>query len=300
MRIPSSFFAAATVAALLCGLAQAQPCSLNTIVGSFAVSERATVFMTLPDQPFPVSVPVVGVGIAAIDHQGKVHGSHTVSVGGEIVEAEISGAVEVSSDCTAVESFAIKVGGEYTATAAVDKLVIADGGDVMTGILAGLPWKAVWTTTWKRISRVPYTRFQPQPPCSIDTIRGTYAFQYDGAIMMAVPGMPQPVPVVGALIGVGSIGYRGQTSGRGSASIGGEAMEFEFSGSPGATIVNRDCTATSKWMMPIPGTDVPGEGMDKMVILDGGDEIWTMIAKGVLGAPIILGKWTRISRVPGS
>jgi len=75
-------------------------------------------------------------------------------------------------------------------------------------------------------------------------------------------------------------------------------MEFEFSGPAGATIVNPDCTVTSKWTMPIPGSDVPFEGMDKMVILDGGDEIWGMIVKGVLGPPIIQGKWTRISRVP--
>lgn len=110
--------------------------------------------------------------------------------------------------------------------------------------------------------------------CSSNTIRGTWAYQGRGTVMMLSPGSASPVPVPVTALGVGKIGSDGHYTIHANLSAGGQIQVVEFSGS---IQVSSDCTATANY------TSGSLEGTDRLIILAGGNEMYAMPTKFPLG-----------------
>jgi hypothetical protein len=119
--------------------------------------------------------------------------------------------------------------------------------------------------------------------CTQRTVVGTYAFAYDGTVMMA--GISAPVPVAG--LSIVTIDPEGAVSAPGYMAVGGAPQWYPQM--PGTITVNTDCTGTVDW-----GGGMVGE----LIVQDGGVEISSiMISGGPLGSPTVTGRWKKISRV---
>jgi hypothetical protein len=110
--------------------------------------------------------------------------------------------------------------------------------------------------------------------CSLNTVRGTWAYQGHGTVMMSVPGNSAPVPVPFAALGVGPIDYQGRYTVHATIAIGGQVQDVDFSGS---IQVNADCTATDTY------TSGSGRGANRLVILDNGNEMRSMPTEFPMG-----------------
>jgi hypothetical protein len=126
---------------------------------------------------------------------------------------------------------------------------------------------------------------QPQR-CAQQTVVGTYALAYDGTVIMA----QMPVPLAG--LSIVTIDRQGEVSAPGYMSVGGAVQWYPQA--PGTMTVNTDCTGEIGWK------DDQGQttGTGNLMIRDGGDEINSIMIYSSAGAPIITGRWKRISRVP--
>jgi hypothetical protein len=113
-----------------------------------------------------------------------------------------------------------------------------------------------------------------QSRCSSDTVRGTWAYQGHGTVMMNVPGSSSPVPVPFTGLGIMKVDYQGLYAVHATISVGGQIQEVEFSGS---IQVNPDCTATNSY------TSGTLQGADRLTILDNGAEMYSMPTKFPLG-----------------
>jgi hypothetical protein len=110
--------------------------------------------------------------------------------------------------------------------------------------------------------------------CSPAMVRGTWAYQSHGTVMMNAPGSSSPVPAPFAALGIMKIDYQGRYTAHGTNSIGGQVQDVDF---PGSIQVNADCTATDTYTIgPLPGAD-------RLVILDNGNEMDMMPTKHPLG-----------------
>jgi hypothetical protein len=109
--------------------------------------------------------------------------------------------------------------------------------------------------------------------CSSETVRGTWAYQGHGTVMMNVPGSG-PVPVALTGLGVGNIDYQGRYTLHATMSAGGQVQDFNFSGS---VKVNPDCTGTVTY------TSGSVQGADRLVILDHGNAMHSMPTQFPLG-----------------
>ncbi len=118
--------------------------------------------------------------------------------------------------------------------------------------------------------------------CSLDTVRGAWAYYSQGQLM---PGFSW-VPYAG--LGVEEIDDQGRFTAHGKMNAGGQMMDLAFSGS---MTVNPDCTATETYTLP----GIPGEGSDRLMILDSGNEMRSIGLTGVMGAASGIGSFRRIS-----
>jgi hypothetical protein len=216
-------------------------------------------------------------------------------VGGTHISGTGTGTIVVNPDCTAVAKFSITPAGSPSPMPGEDttRLVILDDGNVMRGMTPmgqmGIP---VGTEEYRRISR----GWKGPPTCSLQTVRGTRALWYDGLILMTLPGMSTPSPVPVSILGVGSMDTSGATSGGATFNVGGQLMDVEFVDS--SIVVNPDCTGEMPWRGRIKGATepMPGTGLDKIIVLDGGDELWAMPVVGLLGQPAVLGVYKRLHK----
>ncbi len=110
--------------------------------------------------------------------------------------------------------------------------------------------------------------------CSSDTVRGTWAYQGHGTVLMNVPGSSSPVPVPFTGLGIGQVDQQGRFTVHATMSAGGQVQDVDFSG---AIQVNPDCTATDTY------TSGSLEGADRLIILDHGNEMRSMPTKFPLG-----------------
>ena len=129
--------------------------------------------------------------------------------------------------------------------------------------------------------------------CSQDMVRGTWATWVQGIIMMTAPGSAQAVPTPAAQLVVLTVDYQGRYTGSGNASLGGQAVKGTFSG----TIqVNSDCSATNTFSISVAGMPaIPGQGVERLTVLDNGNEMRGMATIGLLGAPTGVSYYRRIS-----
>ncbi len=127
-----------------------------------------------------------------------------------------------------------------------------------------------------------------QWPCSSDTLRGTWAYQGHGTVMMNAPGSSSPVPVPLTGLGIGKIDYQGHYTVHATMSVGGQLQDVDFSGS---IQVNPDCTATTTY------TSGSLQGADRLTILDNRDEMLSMPTKFPLGPFAGMFRFRRLSWV---
>jgi len=129
--------------------------------------------------------------------------------------------------------------------------------------------------------------------CSQDMVRGTWGVYTQGIMMMTPAGGTAAVPAPAAQLVVLKVDYQGNSSGNGTAVLGGQVITGTFAG----TIqVNPDCTATYTFTLKIAGMPpIPGQGTDRVIILDHGNEMRSMTTQGLLGGPVGISYFRRMS-----
>ena len=151
---------AALLAAWLPFALSAQPqCSSQNLRGTWSYTMIGWAIPTAPG-PWTIgqTLPIVGVGVAIIDHTGKMTGPGTIVMGGVVVDYEMTaGTVEVNSDCTGVMKYTLKLKGTPDLLPGyMEKLVLDLTRHEMVSVPVQSPIsKPMWVTTTKRISPVP-------------------------------------------------------------------------------------------------------------------------------------------------
>jgi hypothetical protein len=270
------------------GTALAQPnyCMPETVVGTYAVAAQGTMLITGPDGTL-LPVPAATLGVAAIDGAGAITSRSYSSMGGQISQSEMPGAIRVNSDCTATVDWGQGVTGT---------LVIMDEGKVMTSLMVttGAMGNAVIYGDWKRISRVPYTVVPAQ--CGPNIFSGVYAVKMSGTIMVAQSGSPTAMPAPTVLLGLGSTNPGGGATAKATASVAGQMMSMDISAAE-IPKVESDCTVLVTWNHSSQGVAL-GQSRQFIVVLDGGNEAWGLPIENFRGQPIQLATWTRLSPIP--
>jgi hypothetical protein len=119
--------------------------------------------------------------------------------------------------------------------------------------------------------------------CSLNTVRGAWAFQARGTVMTFAPGSPVPVPVPFVSLGVMRVDPRGAYTLRADLSVGGQVRQVDTTGTIG---VLPDCTAT---------VSLPG-GAARMMLLERGQEIRLMATESPLGPSAGIAYLRRLAR----
>ena len=268
-------------------------CSQEMIRGTWVDSMQG-VLLTTAGSSQTVAAPTAGLVIFKIDWQGRFAAKGTESIGGEIANGEVDGTFQVNPDCTATATFTMTPEGAPGPLPGqgTERLLILDNGKTMRSMPTQSPMgPAIQIETLRRIS-------VEDPVCTNDTVRGAYGTTYQGWVMMTIPGQKQPTPVPVSYIGAGAVDYQGRMSGSGTFSQGGQILEVTF---PNSTMqINQDCTGTMTWNLQPEGMNqpLPGQGMDKVVAVDNGDEIILLTVQGVQGNPVMLGSMKRLSMTP--
>ncbi|HUI54141.1 MAG TPA: hypothetical protein VLY04_04170 [Bryobacteraceae bacterium] len=131
-----------------------------------------------------------------------------------------------------------------------------------------------------------------QPVCTQEMIRGTWVDSVQGFFFINVPGSSQPVPAPMGGLGIFSIDSHGDFTAVSTGSVAGQIAAGKVAG----TIqVSPDCTAKATFTMEVPGMLPPTPGVETMVILDHGNEMWSMPTKDPLGPSVGVETLRRIS-----
>jgi len=149
---------AVLLAVWLCSALPAQvQCSSQSLRGNWSVSMLGWAIPTAPG-PWGAAdqtVPIVGLGVAVIDHTGKVTGPGTAVMAGVIFDYELAGTVEVNSDCTGLVKYSLKIKGFPNLPGYIERFVLDPARQEMVSVSVQSPIsKPMWITTWKRISPV--------------------------------------------------------------------------------------------------------------------------------------------------
>ncbi|HLK69774.1 MAG TPA: hypothetical protein VKU19_40370 [Bryobacteraceae bacterium] len=144
-----------------------------------------------------------------------------------------------------------------------------------------------------------------QPLCSIDSVRGTWAFAELGWTVPIASGssaVASPVTVIGAF----SVDYSGKMTGSGTTISGagipgtpipaGEVLDFDFTGT---VEITSDCTGVLRYAIQIKGTPgpLPGQFIERFVYSPHTDELLSMSIQSPLSKPLWIGRYTRLGRV---
>jgi len=262
------------------GSAAAQ-CSSNMVRGTWAFQNHGTAMLTIPGSAMPVPVPFVSMGMMKANGQGQFTMHATLSVGGQIQEADLTGIIQVNEDCTG--SVTDSFGGAA-------RLVIFDNGAEMRMMPTSHPLGPVTNVAlFRRLSR-------GEPFCTPDMVRGLYGGTAEGTYMVPVPGQPQPVPAPFSGIFSLRFGPDGSGVGTATASLGGTVGEVDFAEM--SMEVKRDCTATLKYKGTVRPSGFPASGTIKYIVLNHGDELLGMEVESSIGAAVELESHKRISPRP--
>ena len=271
------------------GIAIAQPnvCTQDTVVGTYALASQGSVMLPLPGASQPAPVPVVGLALVSMDSKGAVTGSAYQSTGGQLIQFPMPGTMKINSDCTG----SVDLGGGITG----NLVVLGEGREINSIMTATAKGSPIISARWKRISRIPNT-VEPNQ-CSPNSLVGVYAIRQTGTMMVTSPGSSQALPMPAAMQAMGSVGYDGNGPANGIASVGGQTIPFSVPNTK--FVVKSDCTATTVFDLASQGVNMgPGGGWG--IVLDGGNEVWSIETQDPTGAPVILGTWKRISPLPAA
>lgn len=285
MRRYRTFVLTAALVLPFCSSTFAQPCSLNTVRGTWAYQGHGTVMMSVPANPAPVPVPFAALGIGPIDYQGRYTVHATISLGGEIREVDFSGLIRVNADCTATDTYS------SGSLQGANRLVILDNGNEIRSMPTEFPMgPAAAIFHLRRISRA-------EPQCTSGMVRGAYVASREGIVLMQIPGQSQPVPTPFSAIVTANVQWNGNGTAASTASMGGTIVNFEFSSA--SFQVNTDCTATLDYTAV--SKQFPGQtftGALKYVVLNNGDELLGLDTRSTGVLPIVLEDMKRISMAP--
>lgn len=260
--------------------AQHATCAQRMVVGTYALAVQGSTLMTLPGQSQPSKLPFASLAVVSIDREGVLEGIANAVFAGKVAQSPVSGLVQVNQDCTALVTTGV-------GTTSTD--VILDGGDTLVGLMIEFPaGKPALMGTARRISRAPLSAGWSGRRARV---RGTYSVTYTGDYMVPVPGTTQRLPVPASMLSVVSVDRWGTVEGRGTASIGGQAMPYEIT--EGQLTLGDDCTATVE--MSVMSGGLADTGKSWMVVLGEGEELWSIQIESRSAVPVMSGVWKRIS-----
>jgi hypothetical protein len=277
-----NFVQTAVVTALLCvSPAAAQgPCSQESARGVWAQWAGAGAIITTPSGATQtVTLPAATLGIITIDAQGGTSGWLNTMVAGTYMDLALAGTVEVSPDCTAILRFSLTPQGQLNPLPGqgVTRLFIADTGDDMGGMtVTGILGKSTGTQTWRRMK----AGNSAVPRCTYQNIRGIYGTAGDGFVMRSAPGQ-QPTALPWSQTGKFVIDDAGGITGTTWVSAGGQQMTLPVT----AKLQLLDCTGYMTY---------GAASMDKIIVLDNGDQILDLPITGQGNAVIAV--WKRIMK----
>lgn len=278
-----SLACAATLLLPLCSSSFAQPCSQATVRGIWGWQAHGTAMMTAPDGTTVMPVPFASLGIMNVDYQGRYIAHGTITVAGQVQEADVPGVMQVNPDCTVTDTYAT----------GADRLVILDHGKEMQMIATTHPLGPVAATAqFRRIASS-----QWGPPCTPAMVRGVYAGLREGTLYTSIPGQPGPVPLPFSALVEMTVAPGGTATAASTASIGGTIVDFEM---PDVSLqVNPDCTATMDWSgYPKGFPEQTSTGTVKYIVLDNGNELMHMDIQSSAGPSVVIGNVKKISTLP--
>ena len=144
------------------------------------------------------------------------------------------------------------------------------------------------------------------PSCSVNSVRGTWAFAELGWTVPTGSGssaVASPVTVIGAF----SVDNSGKMTGSGTttSAVGipgtpipaGEILDFDFTGT---VEITPDCTGVLKYSIQLKGTPgpLPGQFIERFVYSPYKDELLSMSIQSPLSKPLWIGRYTRLGHVP--
>lgn len=110
--------------------------------------------------------------------------------------------------------------------------------------------------------------------CSAQVLRGSWAYQGRGTVMIYAASSASPVPVPFTVLGIWKVDDQGRFAAQATISVGGQIQEMNFSG---AIEVDGDCAATATYQAGFT------QGADRLLILDHGNEMRSLPMKSPLG-----------------
>jgi hypothetical protein len=174
MRIPTIVCATAALLGFCAALAAQQPCSINSIRGTWAMTVSGWAIPLAP--PNAQAAPVVGIGAFTIDYTGRLTGSGSLSwatgiagttiSAGDVLDFDmVDGTVDLNPDCTGIWHYTVRLKGMPPLPGYVERIVAVPQKDEIVFLSIRTPLsKPMWVGTAKRISPVPSTIAWPQAP----------------------------------------------------------------------------------------------------------------------------------------
>lgn len=107
--------------------------------------------------------------------------------------------------------------------------------------------------------------------------------------MMALPGIPQPVPSPALMLGMVTVNDDGEVAGSGTLSLGGQILPYEQAGT---VVMNDDCTAVLE--STATSGSLADAGKSWLVVFGGGEELWAIQTESQMAKPVIAGVWKRL------
>jgi hypothetical protein len=149
---------AVLLAVWLCSALPAQvQCSSQSLRGNWSTSSLGWAIPTAegPWGAAGQTLPIVGLGVATIDHAGKMTGPGTAVMAGLVFDYEMAGTVEVNSDCTGLLKYSLKMKGFPNLPGYIERFVLDPARQEMVSVSVQSPIsKPMWVATWRRISPV--------------------------------------------------------------------------------------------------------------------------------------------------
>ena len=297
MSVPRRLFLGLLAPMLASGslFAQGARCTQDSVTGSYAIAAEGNLLMTPAGAAQPLVVPIANLALVSIDSKGTMTGQGFGSLAGTVSKTPGAGSIQVNSDCTAVVT-------TVAGTKSID-LILDHGAEIRGLMTQATGAKPLVQGSGRRICRFgrhPFfcdprfeTTFRPAE-CSTADVRGTYAVTYHGTYIVPQPGVPQPLPVPTFITALTSVDSQGRLSGRGTATLAGDPQEYQILS--GQIDVQPDCSATVQ--MSVSAGTLADDGKSWLVVLDGGNELWSIQTESRVVKPILAGVWKRISLVP--
>jgi hypothetical protein len=169
----------------------------------------------------------VNTATPTYDGAGNFSGTYTLSVGGAIVPGTFTGTYTVNPDCTYSDEFTplpsvvVHHAGTITGEGLLQEIdyIYTDAGVVIFG-------RAIKAAPW---------------PCSLATLKGTYALFGQGTVTGSISGFPPP-PLLFAHTGILTFDGKGHFSGENKEDFDSVIVPERYTGT---YIVNRNCTVTA-------------------------------------------------------